>query len=529
MATNARGNKKTICKWRVRWFYSKGAYLVLVWNLLVNFSFATTLIMFSGQLTGYFSSSPSYALILIVIVLVCCLVISAPLSGWLADAKLGNLKVHKIGIFLIFLSTLVACVLMLTIELINSNSLKLAIFTVIASLSFLGYGAFLSTSAQLGIDQMPEASSENISSFLNWHFFLVIASYWVVIVLFDINNECVGETYNVAYNQILSLFSVFCMSIVLILDFCLSSKCLVVEPKATQSLKTIYQVLKFAAKHKAPLNRSALTYWEEDIPSRLDLGKSRYGGPFSTEQVEDVKTVFRVFSLGLTTFFSYSFVTAIHVSIKATTFPSLTECESTVVFLFSYFGIAIFLIGILLQELLIYPIARGKFPGILTRIKATYFLIVNICVVCLILAILNYLALVPSLSIDVIFSVSSGLLSVVLLPAELEFACAQSPYNTRGLFVGLVYIKYAGSLFFNAVFVSLMSICTSEYCIIIHWSVIAVLTLCGFVLFLFVVRRYKLRTRDDGFVAQQIIEEIYDRNLTAAAQLEQPRVIATIK
>ncbi len=502
MATNARGNKKRSCKWRVRWFYSKGAYLVLVWNLLVNFSFVTTLRLCYTYLSGYFSSSPLYVRMLIVIAVVCCIVISAPLSGWLADAKLGNLKVHKIGHFLIFLSTLIACVLMLTTELINSNSLKISIFIVIASLCLLGYGAFLSTSAQLGIDQMPEASSENISSFLNWHFFLIIASFWVVIVLFDVNNECVCETYNLTYNQILSFFSVFCMSIVLISDFCLTSKCLVVEPKATQSLKTIYQVLKFAAKHKAPLNRSALTYWEEDIPSRLDLGKSRYGGPFTTEQVEDVKTVFRIFSLGLTTLLAYCF---------------FTSTISTAIFL--YVPVSFF-IGMLVQEFLVYPLTRGKFPGTLKRLEATYFLIVTICVVCLILAILNYLALVPSLSIVVIFSVSNGLLSVVFLPAELEFACAQSPYNMRGLFVGLVYVKYAGSVFFTAVFVSLMSICTIEYCIIIHWSVIAVLTLCGFVLFLFVIRRYKLRTRDDGFVAQQIIEEIYDRNLTAAAQLE---------
>ncbi len=78
------------------------------------------------------------------------------------------------------------CVLILTTELFNSNSLKLSIFSVIASLSLLGYGAFLSTSVQLGLDQMPEASSENIISFLNWHYFLVVASYWIVIVLYDI-------------------------------------------------------------------------------------------------------------------------------------------------------------------------------------------------------------------------------------------------------------------------------------------------------------------------------------------------------
>ena len=29
-----------------------------------------------------------------------------------------------------------------------------------------------------------------------------------------------------------------------------------------------------------PERRSAFTYWEEDIPRRIDLGKSKYGGPF---------------------------------------------------------------------------------------------------------------------------------------------------------------------------------------------------------------------------------------------------------
>ncbi len=96
--------------------------MVLLWNLLVNLSFATTLLLFSGRFAGYFSSSPLYVSILIAIVLVCSLVISAPLSGWLADAKLGNLKVHKIGIFL---TTLVTCVLMLTTELSFQFSVSL--------------------------------------------------------------------------------------------------------------------------------------------------------------------------------------------------------------------------------------------------------------------------------------------------------------------------------------------------------------------------------------------------------------------
>ena len=55
--------------------------------------------------------------------------------------------------------------------------------------------------------------------------------------------------------------------------------------------KLTLRVLKFAIAHKYPLHRSALTYCEDEKISRIDLGKSRYGGPFTTEQVEDVKTL----------------------------------------------------------------------------------------------------------------------------------------------------------------------------------------------------------------------------------------------
>ena len=59
------------------------------------------------------------------------------------------------------------------------------------------------------------------------------------------------------------------------------------EPVTQNPYKLIYRVLKYAIKHKYARQRSAFTYCEDDIPSRLDYGKSKYGGPFTTEQVED--------------------------------------------------------------------------------------------------------------------------------------------------------------------------------------------------------------------------------------------------
>ena len=61
--------------------------------------------------------------------------------------------------------------------------------------------------------------------------------------------------------------------------------------------KLVYRVTRFAWQHRIPIRRSAFTYCEDDPPSRLDLGKSKYGGPFTTEEVEDVKVFYQVLKI----------------------------------------------------------------------------------------------------------------------------------------------------------------------------------------------------------------------------------------
>ena len=61
-----------------------------------------------------------------------------------------------------------------------------------------------------------------------------------------------------------------------------------------QPLPTGVQGHQVAWQHKVPVQRSAFNYCEDDLPSGLDLGKSKYGGPFTTEQVEDVKSFYEV-------------------------------------------------------------------------------------------------------------------------------------------------------------------------------------------------------------------------------------------
>ena len=159
--------------------------------------------------------------------------------------------------------------------------------------------SFAVTALQLGLDQMSDASSTSISSFIAWFVCIMYVSTWIPMLLTCINSVFISK--NAWLIQLCSLVSPICLAVVLVLDFVSAEKWLLIEPKSPQSFKTMYQVLKFAWKYKSPLNRSALTYWEEDIPSRMDLGKSRFGGP--TEQVEDVKTILRLILLCLPLWF----------------------------------------------------------------------------------------------------------------------------------------------------------------------------------------------------------------------------------
>lgn len=41
--------------------------------------------------------------------------------------------------------------------------------------------------------------------------------------------------------------------------------------------RLVYRVIKFASEHKNPIRHSAFTYYENELPSRLDLGKEKCG------------------------------------------------------------------------------------------------------------------------------------------------------------------------------------------------------------------------------------------------------------
>ena len=161
----------------------------------------------------------------------------------------------------------------------------------------ISYGIFQVNIIQFGIDQLTDASTDEIISFINWCAWSYISSAVVI----NFAYQCTSPQYSfIAPLMLCVALSVVASSLFL------CNKVLIKEPVTQNPFKLIYRVLKYALKHKHAQRRSAFTYCEDELPTRLDFGKSKYGGPFTTEQVEDVKTFFRALGLLLIVSFIYA-------------------------------------------------------------------------------------------------------------------------------------------------------------------------------------------------------------------------------
>ena len=455
--------------------------------------------------------------------------VAVPFFGWLADAKLGNYKVVKIGITISWLaSVLLSLFILLNYNTSLSSDQNVAVRTVllvlISSFQWTGSVIIVLNSLQLSLEQMPDASAENITSLIAWFVFSLAASFWAGGTIIDLVLTCVPYNQSNLY-QVLTLFPVLCASVNFILFHLISPKWLIKEPKSPQSLKNIYRVLKFAAKHKAPLNRSALTYWEEDIPSRLDLGKSRYGGPFTTEQVEDVKTFFRILAVSvgiLLTVFAWGYYNnqdAVPTGIFNITNVRLGPCKAKGLYLFTLHPAWCAMLLTLVYESLIYPCFKHQLPSSMKRMGMASFAVVLRNIMFLIVNILAYFNIVEreALWMEGITSALFGVLFAFSATACFEFICAQSPYNMRGLMSGYMQlVSWIAVVAGYALNFEFLHHCQTPGCNLASASVGAAVSIFAFLVYLIIARWYKRRVRDDIDTPHKWVEDVYDRYLTAA-------------
>ena len=85
----------------------------------------------------------------------------------------------KAGALLTFLATLLACVCVLILENVSKHSTLARVLgggvgLTVYIFAFIGLMACILPSFQLGLDQMPDASPANITSFISWAVFHLV-------------------------------------------------------------------------------------------------------------------------------------------------------------------------------------------------------------------------------------------------------------------------------------------------------------------------------------------------------------------
>ena len=573
---------------------SKAAILIIIWtatvgmlySFLVHIAMVVTMSYSNMQLEVSMSmfDSLTYAILAIIMMFY-------PLSGFIADVYCGRLRTIIASLGLVFCSLILSCLMELIIilypphhdllrkdgfpSLINSFPDVLVIPLLLTSLLLfvIGLTGYQANFIQLGLDQLFEAPSHHLSLYIHyatWPFHLGA----VVVAVLTLLIWCVHtKTRNFSFiaTAILALF------ILVLLVSCCKYHWFSTNTGRHNPYKTVCKVLSFARKHKYPLQRSAFTFCDKYIPSRLDFAKERFGGPFPTEKVENVKTFLRIliilFAIGpvfmlevpasyfIFPIFSLHILNHHNISWKKFHFCESKHAWETftsngammVVFsniiwfpiylwiIFSWFhnrmprtftrlgiGIVVCLLGVTSMLIIDTTGHALNTNGATNQTQCMFQMTRNLN------AMLSYSSLDMHWAVLVVPSLFLQTGPLLVIATVLEFISAQSPQSMKGLLVGVFFAIRGLFQFLNSITIIPLSLkrpwASGEMlenppvtnCGFVYLLFTCVAGLIGLVLFLAAARRYKYRERNEGLFSQHDVEEIYDRYITqAAADIDQ--------
>ena len=468
----------------IKIFKSRGASLVLLWGFIMLFVFhflATTPEHESTLLLGSKNIGP--------VVILCVSMLLYPILGWLADDICGRYRVIKAGLWTMWLASILFYIASAVFSYCKKNgpfsygcmkvtshgNVRNILRNILYMIISLGIGASFCNVIQFGVDQLQDASSSEITSFFRWFGWLWFLSK----VMSELTQSCFCPEYEPLGHLLFPTL----LTVAIVSDY-LCNHCLTKEPTAENPLPKVLKILRYAMKNKYPRLPNVLTESYEDEPySRIDLAMDKYGGPFSTEQVEDVKTFLRMTVVVIVwTSFGGLFLAAYPAWDKVTQHLTDTHgvqenCQNNAAFYnencFTRVGVIhagdIFMVVVLpLYEFIFHPFLRRCFSvSILRRASLGVALLVLSLGVCTAIEFVanhqhlqhhqqeanltmcplasNYSSSTDThkLPLDYMWMALPYILSSIsqflIATTGPEFVCAQSPYSVRGFLYGLTF------------------------------------------------------------------------------------------
>ena len=569
----AKIKQSTLSRLKDRVFVkSKAANMIILWNLLVSFLYGIMLnpgLSLVGITASKFIGPGVVANLLNKIIGPCvygyvaiCLLFY-PLAGYLGDVRFGRYKTVRCSLWTIWIALLSGIVVsggftvisfLVSLFVINvPTALPIAFFSVTivcVVITFIGinvgFAGFRVNVIQFGMDQLQDSPARDSSLFIFWF----LATLYTGIGLGKIAWSLMFSCYPFLIAMICAtvLMFVLAMPISLCVGHC-KRRWFILNPGMGNPYKLFRKVTRFARQHKIPAQRSAFTSLEEDIPSQLDLGKNKYGGPFTTGQVEDVKAFSGILKvlLSLGPFFTVDFAATEslsmlgnHMSLAGGPGGYYSICPD-----FGYFLInggtlyPLFIVFIIILYVLIPQHYVEKCtPEMLKRIGIGLCLITVslICSLSLDTAghtignpnapcifgspVFNYSipspAEIQTLDISPYFLLIQNILTavayVLIYGGTFEFICAQSPHSVKGFLIGVLFaikglFQLLGVLVVFLPFNFWSASINFPSCGFGYYLVNIVISIVGFIAFTYTANKYKYRQRDEFCDERRYIEE----------------------
>lgn len=477
-----------------------------------------------------------------------------PIMGWVAEVMVGRTRIVSFSLYSMWIG-MISVTLSYALEITTCglvfNIVKYGGIIIGLVYLILGTAGFFANLLAYTLEQMISEPSEKLRAsgwWITWGLFIGNTLQYLVFPT-DTPNKQSEYSRNIYSKVGVSLIITVLLTAAIVINQIIGSKHFTrIGTAKDNPSKLIWHIMVYAVKQPVGIRRSALTYWNREKPDRLDLAKERNGGPFLDEDVEDVKSFWRIFIVLVSLIGYHIPVSAINEDglFYVQLFKDSTDFINSHILFAMVTGTFIVLIPIL--ELVIIPC----FPRLEYALQSSLrgmgvsYVLSGICLISMIVLDvigqskddfksdcyiktkqqyqISFLWFMIPILIACLAQVSSFLFTI-------QFIMSQAPLRMCGVLTGLFWlVKAVGAnvavlikVPFDATHIpENFALSCSFWLFLIHFVICCV----GMACYVKVSQWYRKRKKNITFLTKEVIEEYYERQMNESSGASYPPLLS---